>query len=173
MKSWIANNRDDNDNEDLNASCQSIRHPERYQMLAPEESDDMIVSVKLFLKTFDDAKILEQAISPIMKEISINRIDSLILSLPDTFFAHEYLPKDLFFPLWNTIQNDEKVLSAGLADFDVKYLEQLCESIDNKKHLPVLNQVDLASCCVMPVDLVECCKQNGINLTTHVDPRGK
>ncbi|KAF6033719.1 GCLM [Bugula neritina] len=36
---------------------------------------------------------------------------------------------------------------------------------------PSTNQVNLASCCVMPPELVEYAQENGIQLLTHNDPQ--
>ena len=38
---------------------------------------------------------------------------------------------------------------------------------------PNSNQVNLASCCVMPPDLTAFAKQFDIQLLTHNDPKGK
>lgn len=38
---------------------------------------------------------------------------------------------------------------------------------------PSSNQVNLASCCVMPPDLTAFAKQFDIQLLTHNDPKGK
>ena len=38
---------------------------------------------------------------------------------------------------------------------------------------PVINQVNLDSCCVMPKDLVEYAELNDIQLLTHNDPKSK
>ena len=50
-------------------------------------------------------------------------------------------------------------------------------SISNNFHCPqikpVVNQVNLDSCCVMPKDLIEYAKSNDIQLLTHNDPRSE
>lgn len=38
---------------------------------------------------------------------------------------------------------------------------------------PIINQVNLASCCVMPPDMIEFAKLNDIQLLTHNDPPGE
>jgi hypothetical protein len=56
------------------------------------------------------------------------------LSLPDKIFNHEDLPKDLILPLWSVIQkhiNEKHILTAGLSDFNAKYLEQLSNALNN------------------------------------------
>ena len=71
-----------------------------------------------------------------MEEIGTTRIDSLVLSLPDKMFSHEDLPKELMMPLWSAVQKNienQKVTSVGLSDFNARYLEQLCEALDDKK----------------------------------------
>ena len=172
LQRWIGNDELRSQAHELKSI--KCRHPDYYELVTPEERGDISISVKLFLNTFD-TEILERAIATIMEEIGTTQIDTLILSLPDKLFSHDDLPRDLMSPLWQVVQRSiqsERVLSAGLSDFNAKYLEQLCDSIDDKKYLPTLNQVNLTSCCKMPEDLVEYSKINNLNLTTHIDPRG-
>lgn len=119
----------------------------------------LIFSVKLFLNTLD-ANALNEAIQKskldlsfimiyeydnnliivtffiALNEIGADRIDSLILSLSDKIFTHEDLPKEIMLPIWSAVQKciqDKLVISAGLSDFNAKYLEQLCNSLDDKQ----------------------------------------
>lgn len=74
-----------------------------------------------------------------MEEIGTDRIDSLVLSLPDKMFSHDDLPKEIMMPLWAAVQKsieNQKVASAGLSDFNARYLEQLCEALEDKKVSP-------------------------------------
>ena len=117
-----------------------------------------------------------------MEEIGSNRIDTLILSLPEKIFNHEELDKDLIMPLWSVLQKhvqNKSVISTGLSDFNASYLEQLMKFLEDKnviklisllnisnktvvlicsryliiKQMPTINQVNLTSCCKMPEDL--------------------
>lgn len=149
------------------------RHPEFYEKIDPASKNDISISVKLFLNTFD-AEVLDQAIKTILVEVGADHIDTLILSLSDKIFTTGDLPKDVILPLWSTIQSNIQnslVNTAGLSDFNAKYLEQLVNFLDDKSQIPTLVQVNLASCCKMPEDLVEYAKINNVQLTTHNDPK--
>ena len=134
-----------------------------------------------------------------MDEIGADHIDTLILSLPDKIFTYGDLPKELILPMWSTIQQnlkDKYILTAGLSDFNAKYLDELINALEETnvcyylffkwfinrivwnfclwffQQIPSLNQVNLTSCCKIPEDLVQLAKLNHIQLTTHIDPKG-
>lgn len=149
------------------------RHPEFYERLTPEQQDDLSISVKIFLNSFNE-HTFEQALETIMDEIGCLKIDTLILSFPDKIFNQEDLPKETIMPIWATVQkaiHANKIVTAGLSDFNAHYLGQLLDLLEDKNQKPTLNQVNLTSCCKMPEDLVEFGKINNIQLTTHIDPR--
>lgn len=149
------------------------RHPEFYEKLDPSEKNDISISVKLFLNTFD-AEELNKSIIKILDEIGADQIDTLVIKLPDKIFNQEELPKDLVLPLWSAVQENiknKRVITAGLCDFNAKNLEQLVNALQDKNEKPTINQVNLTSCCKMPEDLVEYAKINNIQLTTHIDPK--
>jgi glutamate--cysteine ligase regulatory subunit len=107
-----------------------------------------------------------------MEELNIKTIDSIILSFPKTFYDKSDMQFHLIHPIWSVIEDNlEKntISSAGVSDFSKIYLEQFCESIINKQHLPALNQVNLSTCCKIPDDLLEFAKLHNIQLTTHND----
>lgn len=168
FESWLGNVDLTKIQESKEIEC---RHPEFYEKIANKE--EISISVKLFLNTLD-ANTLNQAIQKTLDEIGADHIDSLILSLSDKIFTHDDLSKEIIIPIWSTVQKyiqDKIVITAGLSDFNAKYLEQLCNSLDDKQKFPSINQVNLTSCCKMPEDLVEFGKINNIQLTTHNDPK--
>lgn len=149
------------------------RHPDIYEKINENEKDDISVSVKLFLNNLDP-EILNQAIKTILDEIGVDRIDTLIISFPEKIFNQENLPAELVIPIWSIVQKyieAKQILTAGLSDFNAKYLEQFLNAIGDRNKNPSLNQVNITACCKMPEDLVECAKINNIQLTTHIDPR--
>ena len=154
-------------------SIVQCRHPEFYEKLEDAEKGELAISVKIFLNSFDE-QTFNDALATIMSEIGCDRIDTVILSFPDKIFNEEDLPQETIMPIWLALQKHiaaARITTAGLADFNVKYLQQLMDALDNKNEKPSLNQVNLTSCCKMPEDLVEFAKINNIQLTTHVDPR--
>lgn len=149
------------------------RDPEYYEKFDASERDEVSISVKLFLNTFDPIA-LENALNQILEELNVSHIETLVLSFPDAIFNRSILDKNVIKPLWTLIIEknlEEKIiLSAGVSDLNKSYLEQLCNLIENKEHLPTLNQVNLASCCKMPEELIDYAKSVNIQLTTHNDP---
>lgn len=149
------------------------RHPELYERIDENEKKDMSISIKIFLTNLDP-EVINQAVKTILDEIGADCIDTLIISFPDKIFNHDELPYDLVMPVWNVVQgyiDTRQILSAGLSDFNAKYMEQFMNALEDKNRKPSLNQVNLTSCCKMPEDLVEYAKINNIQLTTHIDPR--
>lgn len=70
-----------------------------------------------------------------MEEIGVDHIDTLIISLSDKIFTYDELPKDIILPLWSAVQNNiqnKSVSTAGLSDFNAKYLDQLINSLEDK-----------------------------------------
>jgi glutamate--cysteine ligase regulatory subunit len=104
--------------------------------------------------------------------LNIKSIDSVILSFPSAFYDKNSLQAELIRPIWSVIEktlDSNVVMSAGVSDFNRTYLEEFCDSIENKQHLPALNQVNLSTCCKIPDDLLELAKLLNIQLTTHSD----
>ena len=112
--------------------------------------------MKLFLNTYDP-EVLNESIKKsnfiltnsrffsfsylfskiflVLEEIGADYIDTLIISLSDKIFTYEELPKDIILPLWSSVQTNilnKLVMTAGLSDFNAKYLEQLINSLDDK-----------------------------------------
>lgn len=170
FESWLNTTNKSQLEENKSIEC---RHPELYEKIDPVKKDEISISVKLFLNTFD-ADVLSQAIETILEEIGAEKIDTLVLSISDKIFNYSDLPKEMILPLWSVVQQNvqnKTITTAGLSDFNAKYLEQLINALDDKNHVPAFNQVNLVSCCKMPEDLVEYAKINNVQLTTHNDPK--
>jgi glutamate--cysteine ligase regulatory subunit len=149
------------------------RHPEFYERLSDDEKEELSISVKIFLNSFNE-QTFNDALQIIMDEIGCKRLDTVILSFPDKIFNEEELPKSTIMPIWAQMQKsiaNGKIGTAGLSDFNANYLSQLLSALEDKSQKPTLNQVNITSCCKMPEDLVEFGKINNIQLTTHIDPR--
>ncbi|XP_030370454.1 glutamate--cysteine ligase regulatory subunit [Scaptodrosophila lebanonensis] len=74
--------------------------------------------------------------------------------------------KDLYKCL-ELYAQQKKITQLGLADLDVEALRELHKTA---KVAPTIAQVNLATCCVVPVDLQDFCTANDIQLNTHGDP---
>nr|XP_013816797.1 PREDICTED: glutamate--cysteine ligase regulatory subunit [Apteryx mantelli mantelli] len=130
--------------------------------------------------------------------LGVAQLDSVIIAPPPIedgiSLSLEYLQ-----PYWQELENlvqNKKIVAIGTSDLDKILLEQLylwaqktadggitssasCKfrvilvqtSKQQSKVKPSSNQVNLASCCVMPPDLTAFAKQFDIQLLTHNDPK--
>ncbi|KAJ4943607.1 hypothetical protein JOQ06_006106 [Pogonophryne albipinna] len=74
-------------------------------------------------------------------------------------------------PAWEELESlvrSQRIAAIGTSDLDKDLLEQLYTWAQVK---PSSNQVNLASCCVMPPDLTAFAKEFDIQLLTHNDPK--
>lgn len=132
-----------------------------------EEREKLKVKVKLFLNE-EKAHSVQDAVFRAMTELGVDFIDVVILSIPPSIKAENEFP--IVKRMWQELEKlVEQAYVGGLAvcDFSKLALEQLCNSAKIK---PIYDQINLASCCVMPKDLVEYAKKEEIGLLTHADP---
>lgn len=137
--------------------------PVDHEQLARE---DLKYSVKIFLRSLEP-EILSHTIDTILTELKENYLESLMISLPN-YGAH--LTLEEFMPLWRVVEDYidlKKILSAGVCDFMLPLLSDLC---DASKHKPYANQINLGVCCSIPEELNKYVKENNIQLLTHSDP---
>lgn len=75
--------------------------------------------------------------------------------------------------LWNVLEDyaqQKKICQLGIADLDTDSFKELHEC---SKVKPMIAQINLKACCVVPPALQEFCTKNEIQLLTHSDPEGK
>ncbi|CAF0945706.1 unnamed protein product [Adineta steineri] len=128
--------------------------------------EDLKFSIKIFLRSLEP-EILTNAIDTVLNELKENYLESVMISLPN-YGAGATLNN--FMPLWNIIEDyidKQKILSAGVCDFMLPLLSELC---DAAKHKPYANQINLGVCCSIPEELNKYVKENNIQLLTHSDP---
>uniref|UniRef100_A0A8D0C8C3 Glutamate--cysteine ligase regulatory subunit n=1 Tax=Salvator merianae TaxID=96440 RepID=A0A8D0C8C3_SALMN len=102
--------------------------------------------------------------------LGVEQLDSVTIVPPPAedgiALSLEYLQ-----PYWAELENlvqNKKIVAIGTSDLDKVLLEQLFLWAQVK---PSSNQVNLASCCVMPPDLTAFAKEFDIQLLTHNDPK--
>ncbi|KAF9091629.1 hypothetical protein BGX23_004986 [Mortierella sp. AD031] len=114
------------------------------------------------------------------------KIDHFILSLPHQSFDENGLDeaeveaftteiKTLVMPVWkklSELRQSGRIGRLGVAEFSKQQLEVLktlatAEGVNALA--PEVNQVNLADCCVLPRDLINYSKEQGIELLTHGD----
>lgn len=81
--------------------------------------------------------------------------------------------KENFKFLWKQLrvaQAAGKVAQLGIADMD---LDTILDIFDDKKFDFTILQINTQTCCVVPPELQQFCKDHEIQLLTHSDPQGK
>uniref|UniRef100_A0A8C1ZP84 GCS light chain n=1 Tax=Cyprinus carpio TaxID=7962 RepID=A0A8C1ZP84_CYPCA len=125
--------------------------PENTEAITPEEREELKV-------------ILLQCIC------FVALLDSVIIA-PPPLPEGEAQTLTHLQPLWEELESlvhSQKIAAIGTSDLDKTLLEQLYNWAQVK---PSSNQVNLASCCVMPPDLTAFAKEFDIQLLTHSDPK--
>ncbi|KAM4021809.1 glutamate--cysteine ligase regulatory subunit [Anomaloglossus baeobatrachus] len=102
--------------------------------------------------------------------LAVTQLDSVIIA-PPPLEDGITLTLEHLQPYWRELESlvqDNKVVAIGTSDLDKPLLEQLYLWAQIK---PSSNQVNLASCCIMPPDLTAFAKQYDIQLLTHSDSK--
>ncbi|XP_045206584.2 glutamate--cysteine ligase regulatory subunit-like [Mercenaria mercenaria] len=151
---------------DLNCVHQKFK-----ETIPSSERGDFKLTVKIFLCSLQHVspEAVKEAVERALTELDVKFIETALLAFPE--IENEDVTLEMIQPFWKVLEglvHRELVWSIGMADLDKTLLEELYEWADVK---PVINQVNLDSCCVMPKDLVEYAKQKDIQLLTHNDPR--
>ncbi|KAK6314103.1 glutamate--cysteine ligase regulatory subunit [Coregonus clupeaformis] len=143
--------------------------PQATEAITPEEREELKVSVKLFLCEADISSI-KDAVDKACQALAVSQLDSVIIA-PPALPEGESQTLDNLQPAWRELEGlvqSHKIAAIGTSDLDKELLEQLY----NWAHVkPSSNQVNLASCCVMPPDLTAFAKEFDIQLLTHNDPK--
>lgn len=74
--------------------------------------------------------------------------------------------------LWHVLESyadDGRICQLGIADLDTDSLIELYTTCRIK---PVISQINLSACCVVPPSMQEFCSKNEIQLLTHSDSEG-
>ncbi|XP_005806458.1 glutamate--cysteine ligase regulatory subunit [Xiphophorus maculatus] len=143
--------------------------PEATDAITPEERDEVKISAKLFLCESGQSAIRD-AVEMACQTLAVSQLDSVIIAPPGTVEGDSQSLAHLQ-PVWEeleTLVRKQKIAAIGTSDLDKELLEQLYNWAQVK---PSSNQVNLASCCVMPPDLTAFAKEFDIQLLTHSDPK--
>ncbi|KAF9578473.1 hypothetical protein BGW38_005702 [Lunasporangiospora selenospora] len=117
------------------------------------------------------------------------KIDNFVLAIPNQTFDENDLDEaeleafssdveQLYLPVWKKLsewRQSGQIARLGVSEFSKKQLETLkAISIATAEKgepavAPELNQVNLSDCCVLPRDLIDYAKSEGIELLTHGD----
>ncbi|XP_071389632.1 glutamate--cysteine ligase regulatory subunit isoform X2 [Centroberyx affinis] len=143
--------------------------PQATDAITPEEREELKVSVKLFLCESDQSSIRD-AVEMACQTLAVSQLDSVIIAPPGPLEGDSQTLSHLQ-PAWEGLEalvRSQRIAAIGTSDLDKDLLEQLYNWAQVK---PSSNQVNLASCCVMPPDLTAFAKEFDIQLLTHNDPK--
>nr|CAB3262159.1 uncharacterized protein LOC100178023 [Phallusia mammillata] len=141
--------------------------------LDSESSKDLKILLKVFLIE-KKPEAVEHAVKNVIQELKCQKVDSVIVSLPDdktTSKSFQKVPFTQVQDVWQVMENlvDQGLVEQlGICDFDADSLKDL---YNNAKIKPVKNQINLANCCTPPDDLAAFAAENDIRLFTHNDPK--
>ncbi|XP_053177665.1 glutamate--cysteine ligase regulatory subunit [Scomber japonicus] len=143
--------------------------PQATDAITPEEREELKVSAKLFLCESGESSIRD-AVELACQTLSVSQLDSVIIAPPGPLEGDNQTLAHLQ-PAWEELEalvRSQRIAAIGTSDLDKDLLEQLYNWAQVK---PSSNQVNLASCCVMPPDLTAFAKEFDIQLLTHNDPK--
>ncbi|XP_014863293.1 PREDICTED: glutamate--cysteine ligase regulatory subunit [Poecilia mexicana] len=143
--------------------------PEATDAITPEEREEVKISAKLFLCESGQSAIRD-AVETACQTLAVSQLDSVIIAPPGPMEGDGRSLAHLQ-PAWEELESlvrKQKIAAIGTSDLDKELLEQLYNWAQVK---PSSNQVNLASCCVMPPDLTAFAKEFDIQLLTHSDPK--
>ncbi|KAF3690944.1 Glutamate--cysteine ligase regulatory subunit [Channa argus] len=143
--------------------------PQATDVVTPEEREEVRVSVKLFLCEAVQSSIRD-AVGLACQTLAVSQLDSVIIASPGLLEGDSQSLAHLQ-PAWEELEalvRNQRIAAIGTSDLDKDLLEQLYNWAQVK---PSSNQVNLASCCVMPPDLTAFAKEFDIQLLTHNDPK--
>ncbi|GAB6031529.1 hypothetical protein CHUAL_009298 [Chamberlinius hualienensis] len=161
LTSWVP---ESSESTGKTLNCINNKHPVK---IDKEERKDLKVTVKVFLNAFDTT-LLEISVAKALEELDVTYIESVIVAFPPT--EHK-LALDEIKPIWETLEllvDKKKILAIGISDLDTDQLMKLHHWARVK---PIINQINLASCCVIPPEMQQFAKDNDIQLLTHNDQK--
>uniref|UniRef100_A0A6I8NS45 Glutamate--cysteine ligase regulatory subunit n=1 Tax=Ornithorhynchus anatinus TaxID=9258 RepID=A0A6I8NS45_ORNAN len=139
------------------------------EKINPDEREEMKVTAKLFIVGSNTSSI-KDSVDIACSVLGIAQLDSVIVASPPVEDGVS-LSLEHLQPYWEELENlvqNKKIVTIGTSDLDKTQLEELYQWAQVK---PSSNQVNLASCCVMPPDLTAFAKEFDIQLLTHNDPK--
>ncbi|XP_065917019.1 glutamate--cysteine ligase regulatory subunit-like [Dysidea avara] len=159
LESWVSSPIE----ERTSSGALLIQHKSLAKPISTSDRQELMITVKVFVTDWD-AKLVRDAVLCALHQLGLQDCDMIILAPPPSGYSVEKMKL-----LWREIgqlTTEGKSPVVGVADLDKNQIQQLYDCVDVK---PTVNQVNLASCCVMPEDLVEYAKTVNIKLFTHND----
>lgn len=152
-----------------------------------EEPSRYEVTVKLFFLASGSVSSpsareqhARQALSLVLKELRIPKVDLLVVSFPGMSFdgdceweadkqnaqQGEDEEEAATWPALERLQREGLVKNLGIAEYGSEKLARLLKRVEVK---PTVDQINIKNCCNVPPPLVALAKEHGIELLVHND----
>lgn len=177
----------DSDTSVNHASGEMHRNIKELQSkIAEEERPNISIGAKIFLNKKSTSN-LNKAMTSLLSILKVDCVDNVVLAYhPKTITdvnadgdsSYGVVKWGTKYPestkelkeLWASLEQfslEHKICQLGVSDLDAVTLSELYK---NSTVHPTIAQINLASCCVVPLPLQEFCTKNDIQLLTHSDP---
>lgn len=146
---------------------------------ADQEPGKLKIVAKIFLNDFDVDSI-DEGLDYLLENCSTT--PTVILAYHPTcrtdsekfiWADNNQKSKENFKFMWKKLRAAQaagKVAQLGIADMD---LDTIFDIFDDKKFDFTILQINTQTCCVVPPELQQFCKEHEIQLLTHSDPQGE
>lgn len=144
-----------------------------------QDSNKIKIVAKIFLNEFEESSITE-SVECLLKNCSTTPTVILAYHPTDSTSTDKFVwadnnakSKENFKALWKQLQEAQaagKIAQLGIADMD---LETILDIFHDKKCDFTILQINTQTCCVVPPELQQFCKDHDIQLLTHSDPQSK
>lgn len=167
LEAWASETVSKNDVQNQTIPVIHCRNDTAAVKVTKDERHSLKLTVKVLLNTFESADLIE-AVKAALEELDVSFIESVIIAFPPT---NKKLSLAQIRDTWTALENlvlDGLILTIGISDLDTELLIELYNWANVK---PSINQVNLASCCVIPAEMQAFAKEHDIQLLTHNDPK--
>lgn len=144
-----------------------------------EESGQIKVVAKIFLNDFADDSI-EEGLDSLLENCSTTPTVILAYHPTSRTDSEKFIwadnnekSKRNFKYLWKQLREAQaagKIAQLGIADMD---LDTILDIFDDQKYDFTILQINTQTCCIVPPQLQQFCKDHEIQLLTHSDPQGE
>ncbi|OQR78201.1 glutamate--cysteine ligase regulatory subunit-like [Tropilaelaps mercedesae] len=143
-------------------------HENHSSVVSAEDAKNVRIVVKVFL-TRGDENALHQAVQKALSQLSVPRIDLLLVAFPHPAGSHKPELHHMQ-PAWSACESlvsQGLVCTVGVADLDVTQLRELYQWAQLVK--PSTNQLHFESAIALSAEMTEFAAEHNIQLLTHAD----
>lgn len=149
-----------NQMDKISRSCDDL-----HDKLKENDRNEISIGAKIFLKNGANGDSLNEAINSLIETLGVEYVDNIVLAYHSNLKCMDELDV-----LWKKLEDHHElktIAQLGISDAGTETIENLYKTA---KVPPVIVQINLSSCCVVPPALQEFCNNHEIQLLTHSDP---